>query len=60
MGFVILTAGAGIIAYTLTIFSQLFEHSFHIQGVVPNTDAMAALAQKNMARKPPQSWCWAC
>lgn len=47
MGFVILTAGAGIIAYTLTIFSQLFEHSFHIQGVVPNTDAMAALAQKN-------------
>jgi PTS system ascorbate-specific IIC component len=32
MGFVILTAGAGIIAYTLTIFSQLFEHSFHIQG----------------------------
>ncbi|MCM0825680.1 PTS ascorbate transporter subunit IIC, partial [Klebsiella pneumoniae] len=36
MGFVILTAGAGIIAYTLTIFSQLFEHSFHIQGVVPN------------------------
>ncbi|WP_319951271.1 PTS transporter subunit IIC, partial [Klebsiella pneumoniae] len=37
----------GIIAYTLTIFSQLFEHSFHIQGVVPNTDAMAALAQKN-------------
>lgn len=47
MGFVILTAGAGIVAYTLTIFSQLFEHSFHIQGVVPNTDAMAALAQKN-------------
>lgn len=47
MGFVILTAGAGIIATTLTVFSQLFEHSFHIQGVVPNTDAMAALAQKN-------------
>ncbi|MFC0140542.1 PTS ascorbate transporter subunit IIC [Erwinia mallotivora] len=47
IGFVILTAGAGIIATTLTVFSQLFEHSFHIQGVVPNTDAMAALAQKN-------------
>lgn len=47
MGFVILTSGAAIIAATLTIFSQLFEHSFHIQGVVPNTDAMAALAQKN-------------
>ena len=47
MGFVILTSGAAIVATTLTTFSQLFEHSFHIQGVVPNTDAMAALAQKN-------------
>ncbi|WP_333850220.1 PTS ascorbate transporter subunit IIC [Leclercia sp.] len=47
MGFVILTSGAAIVASTLTTFSQLFEHSFHIQGVVPNTDAMAALAQKN-------------
>ncbi len=46
MGFVILTSGAAIVATTLTTFSQLFEHSFHIQGVVPNTDAMAALAQK--------------
>lgn len=47
MGFVILTSGAAVVATTLTTFSQLFEHSFHIQGVVPNTDAMAALAQKN-------------
>ncbi|MBK4784241.1 MAG: PTS ascorbate transporter subunit IIC [Pantoea sp. Pent] len=47
MGFVILIAGANLIAATLTILSQLFEHSFNIQGVVPNTDAMAALAQKN-------------
>ncbi|WP_075182440.1 PTS ascorbate transporter subunit IIC [Pantoea sp. 1.19] len=47
MGFVILTAGANIIAATLTVFSQLFEYAFHIQGVVPNTDAMAALAQKD-------------
>ncbi|MEB2716930.1 PTS ascorbate transporter subunit IIC [Citrobacter portucalensis] len=47
MGFVILTSGAAIVATTLTTFSKLFEYSFHIQGVVPNTDAMAALAQKN-------------
>ena len=47
MGFLILMAGANVIAATLTIFSQLFEYSFNIQGVVPNTDAMAALAQKN-------------
>ena len=24
----------------------MFEAAFHIQGVVPNTDAMAAIAQK--------------
>ncbi|MCU5773238.1 PTS ascorbate transporter subunit IIC [Erwiniaceae bacterium BAC15a-03b] len=47
MGFLILIAGAALVATTLTTFSQLFEHSFNIQGVVPNTDAMAALAQKN-------------
>ncbi len=47
MGFVLLTSGATVIASTLAIFSCLFEHSFHIHGVVPNTDAMAALAQKS-------------
>lgn len=47
MGFLILTGGAGIVSASLASFSQLFSHSFSIQGVVPNTDAMAALAQKN-------------
>nr|MBA2817839.1 PTS system ascorbate-specific transporter subunit IIC [Candidatus Pantoea persica] len=53
MGFVILIAGANIIAAILTIFSQLFEHSFAIQGVVPNTDAMAALAGKAVGKGSP-------
>ncbi|AUG98642.1 PTS ascorbate transporter subunit IIC [Prodigiosinella confusarubida] len=47
MGFVILIAGAKLIATTLNIFSQLFEHSFNMQGVVPNNDVIAALAQDN-------------
>ncbi|WPC76069.1 PTS ascorbate transporter subunit IIC [Vibrio porteresiae] len=47
MGFLILTIGAGVISSTLSTFSALFEHSFSIHGVVPNTDAMAALAQKD-------------
>ncbi|TCL02029.1 MULTISPECIES: PTS ascorbate transporter subunit IIC [Sodalis] len=47
MGFLILIAGAGVIATTLTSFSELFIHSFNIQGVVPNNDVVAALAQKN-------------
>lgn len=60
MGFVILTAGAGIIAYTLTIFSQLFEHSFHIQGWCLTPTRWPRWRRRIMARKPPQSWCWAC
>lgn len=47
MGFLILIAGAGVIATTLTSFSELFVHSFNIQGVVPNNDVVSAIAQKN-------------
>ena len=47
MGFLILIAGAGVIATTLTSFSILFVHSFNIQGVVPNNDVVSAIAQKN-------------
>lgn len=47
MGFLILTIGAGVISQTLAVFSALFEHTFTIHGVVTNTDATAALAQKD-------------
>ncbi|CAM3766211.1 PTS ascorbate transporter subunit IIC [Rouxiella silvae] len=47
MGFLILIAGAGVIATTLTSFSELFVHSFNIQGIVPNNDVVSAIAQKN-------------
>ncbi|MFP1812545.1 PTS ascorbate transporter subunit IIC [Lonsdalea quercina] len=47
MGFLILIAGANVIASTLTVFSQLFTHSFNMHGVVPNNDVAAALAQAN-------------
>lgn len=47
MGFLILIAGAGVIATTLTSFSELFVHSFNIQGVVPNNDVVSAIAQKS-------------
>lgn len=47
MGFLILSAGAGVVASTLGSFSDLFQHSFNIHGVVPNTDAMAAIAQNS-------------
>ncbi|MFP1726779.1 PTS ascorbate transporter subunit IIC [Lonsdalea quercina] len=47
MGFLILIAGANVISSTLTVFSQLFTHSFNMHGVVPNNDVVAALAQAN-------------
>ncbi len=47
MGFLLLTIGAEVISRTLTVFSTLFEHAFNIHGVVTNTDATAALAQKD-------------
>ena len=47
IGFLLLTIGAGVISRTLTVFSTLFEHAFNIHGVVTNTDATAALAQKD-------------
>ncbi|MGN7944719.1 PTS ascorbate transporter subunit IIC [Bacillus sp. 22446] len=46
MGFLILGAGATVVSDSLGVFRKMFEAAFHIQGVVPNTDAMAAIAQK--------------
>lgn len=45
MGFVILGAGAGVIVGSLDQFGQLFEHAFNIQGVIPNNEAIVAVAQ---------------
>ncbi|KYG34280.1 PTS ascorbate transporter subunit IIC [Priestia endophytica] len=47
MGFVILGAGAAVIEGSLGVFRGMFEKAFAIAGVVPNTDAMAAIAQKS-------------
>jgi PTS system ascorbate-specific IIC component len=49
MGFIILGAGANVIIGSLDVFSKMFEHGFHIQGVVPNNEAIVALAQKTFA-----------
>jgi PTS system ascorbate-specific IIC component len=45
MGFVILGAGAGVIVSSLNQFTNMFEHAFDIQGVIPNNEAIVALAQ---------------
>lgn len=45
MGFIILGAGATVLQGSLNIFSQMFEKAFHIEGVIPNNEAIVALAQ---------------
>lgn len=46
MGFVILGGGAGILISSLDVFGKMFEKSFSIQGVIPNNEAIVAIAQQ--------------
>ncbi|KHN49718.1 PTS ascorbate transporter subunit IIC [Pectobacterium fontis] len=47
MGFLILGAGASLIVSSLGDFAEIFHHAFGIAGVVPNNEAIVAVAQKN-------------
>ncbi len=44
VGFLLLGAGAGIIVNSLTPFGVMVEHAFNVQGVVPNNEAIVAVA----------------
>lgn len=46
MGFLILGAGAGILVGALGSFGSMFDKAFQIQGVIPNNEAIVALAQQ--------------
>ncbi len=45
LGFVILGAGATVIIGSLDQFSQMFNHAFNVDGVIPNNEAIVAVAQ---------------
>lgn len=45
MGFIILGSGATVLVGALNIFSQMFNHAFHVAGVIPNNEAIVAAAQ---------------
>lgn len=47
MGFVILGAGAGVIVASLGQFSSIFDEAFSVDGVIPNNEAIVALAQES-------------
>ncbi|MFC7393369.1 PTS ascorbate transporter subunit IIC [Scopulibacillus cellulosilyticus] len=44
VGFLVLTGGAGIVQSSLTPFGEMFKHAFSVTGVVPNNEAIVALA----------------
>ncbi|MGE6753807.1 PTS ascorbate transporter subunit IIC [Rossellomorea sp. NPDC071047] len=47
MGFVILGAGANVLVQSLGQFSSMFNHAFEVDGVIPNNEAVVALAQES-------------
>ncbi|MDX8342468.1 PTS ascorbate transporter subunit IIC [Rossellomorea sp. YZS02] len=47
MGFVILGAGANVLVQSLGQFSSMFNHAFEVDGVIPNNEAIVALAQES-------------
>lgn len=44
VGFLVVGAGADFLLTSLTPFGTMFEHAFNLQGVVPNNEAIVALA----------------
>ncbi|RRJ64413.1 PTS ascorbate transporter subunit IIC [Paenibacillus oralis] len=44
LGFLVISAGAGIIVQSLDPFGKMFQSAFHVSGVVPNNEAIVAMA----------------
>ncbi|MGD6875707.1 PTS ascorbate transporter subunit IIC [Bacillus infantis] len=44
LGFIVISAGAGILVGSLEPFGKMFEEAFHVNGVVPNNEAIVAMA----------------
>ncbi|MCL4425342.1 MAG: PTS ascorbate transporter subunit IIC [Firmicutes bacterium] len=51
MGYLILVAGAGVVVGALNNFGALFQQGFGVHGVVPNNEAIVALAVQTYGRE---------
>lgn len=51
MGFVILGAGAGVLIGSLNNLGPIIQEGFNIQGVIPNNEAIVAIAQKTFGKE---------
>lgn len=50
VGFVVIGAAAGVIVGSLEPFGIMFEHGFNISGVIPNNEAVVAMALDEFGR----------
>ncbi|MCY8075184.1 PTS ascorbate transporter subunit IIC [Bacillus haynesii] len=44
LGFIVISAGAGILVGSLEPFGKMFQAAFYVNGVVPNNEAIVAMA----------------
>lgn len=51
IGFVILGAGAGVLIKSLDSLGTIIQKGFNVQGVVPNNEAIVALAQQTLGQE---------
>ncbi len=49
LGFIILNAGASVVQQAIIPFGNLFQLAFHIEGVVPNNEAITSLGLTDFA-----------
>lgn len=47
LGFLVLSAGAGVVTNSLEPFGKMFQEAFGVQGVVPNNEAIISIALKD-------------
>ena len=47
LGFIVLGGGAGLLVGALAPMGQMFEQGFHVQGIVPNNEAIVSMALKD-------------
>lgn len=48
LGFQVLSAGSAIIVSSLTYFGKIFQHAFHLNGVVPSIEAINGQAMNTL------------
>ena len=49
LGFIVLNAGADVVQASIIPFGNLFQAAFHVEGVVPNNEAITSLALNDFA-----------